>query len=266
MTTRHNFFDKCNQEKWPNSLPTKHGSYKNDPYWFTPLQKSLSKNATTANVLPNLQSASLISLGQLCDDNCDVTLNKTSINVFKNKQKIVQGDRNPNNGLWDIPIPISIKPKQHSMSVIIQKSKTKQDLINFYHAACFSPSIPTFYKEVKNGNFQSWPGRTPELIIKYLQPSIATHYDHLKQERQNLQSTRQPIDQNFCPENDIPNEPTNQMMETIVPYQITQKAFGDLPGKFPHTTSRGSQYFLVIYHYDSNGILVKTLKIELYKK
>ena len=214
----------------------------------------------TANVLPKLQSASLISLGQLCDDNCDINLNKTSIRVFKNKQKILQGKRNPNDRLWDIPIPVSIEPKQHSMAVIIQKSKTKQDLIKFYHAACFSPSIPTFYKAVKNGNFQSWPGLTPELIIKYLQPLIATHYGHLKQERQNLQSTQQPTDKNFCPENDIHNEPTNQMMATIVPYQITQKAFGDLPGTFPHTSSRGSQYFLVVYHYDSNGILVKTLK------
>ena len=97
-------------------------------------------------------------------------------------------------------------------------------------------------------------------LIKYLQPSIATHYGRLKQERQNLQNTQQPTDQNFCPENEIPNEPTNEMMATIVPYQITQKAFGELPGKFPHTSSRGSQYFLVIYHYDSNGILVKTLK------
>ena len=41
-----------------------------------PYKKSLSQSATTANVLPNLQSASLISIGQLCDDNCDVTLKK----------------------------------------------------------------------------------------------------------------------------------------------------------------------------------------------
>ena len=84
-----------------------------------PHNKSLSKIATTANVLPNLQSASLISLGQLCDDNCDVTLNKTLIKVLKNNQNFLQGERNHNNGLWDIPIPISIQPKQQSMSVII---------------------------------------------------------------------------------------------------------------------------------------------------
>ena len=114
------------------------------------------------------------------------------------------------------------------MSVIIQKNKSKQDLINFHNAACFSPSISTYYKAVKNGNFQSWPGLTPEL--------------------------------DSFPVKEDPNESTNQMMATIVPYHIAHKAFGDLPGRFPHTSSRGSQYFLVIYQYDRNGILVKTLK------
>ena len=83
---------------------------------------------------------------------------------------------------------------------------------------------------------------------------------HLNQERQNLQSTQQPTDLNFFLTKENPNEPMNQMIATIVPYQITQKAFGDLPGRFPHTSSRGSQYFLVIYHYGSNDLLVKTLK------
>ena len=49
-------------------------------------------------------------------------------------------------------------------------------------------------------------------------------------------------------------------MAVITQYQVTHKAFGDLPGKFPFTSSRGTQYFLVIYHYNSNAILVTTLK------
>ena len=36
----------------------------------------LSSTARSAHVFPNLQSASLLSLGQLCDDNCIVLLNK----------------------------------------------------------------------------------------------------------------------------------------------------------------------------------------------
>ena len=225
-----------------------------------PYKQKLSTAAITANVLPKLQSSSLISLRQLCDDGCDVNLNKTSIKVNKNNKTILRGPRNHTDGLWDIHIPIKKNFTQQSMSVIIQKSKTKQDLINFYHAACFSPTVATFYKALKKGNFQSWPGPTPELVLKYLQPSIATQFGHLNQERQNLQSTKHTAEVDFFPATDVPNEPTNHMLATVVPYSITHKAFGDLPGKFPHTSSRGYQYFLVVYHYDGNAILVQTLK------
>ena len=43
-------------------------------------------------------------------------------------------------------------------------------------------------------------------------------------------------------------------------FQDTKKAYGDLTGRFPFTSSRGLQYFLVVYHYDANAILVGTLK------
>ena len=41
-----------------------------------PLPSSLSTKAKTAIVLPHLKSANLISLGQLCDDDCQILLNK----------------------------------------------------------------------------------------------------------------------------------------------------------------------------------------------
>ena len=44
-----------------------------------PLHGSLSSKATTTSILLNLQSSSLILLGQLCDDDCQVLLNKKSL-------------------------------------------------------------------------------------------------------------------------------------------------------------------------------------------
>ena len=133
-------------------------------------------------------------------------------------------------------------------------------MIQFYHAASFSPSISTFFKAVENGNFQTWPGLTPELITKYLKHTIATHYGHLNQERQNLQSTQQSMGLDLFPPSEEPNIQTHELMATIIPYRITPKAFGDLPGKFSNKSSRGTQHFLVLYHYDSNAILIHTLK------
>ena len=55
-------------------------------------------------VLPELKSSSLISLGQLCDNNCTVILTKTKLVVFKENAIVLQGFCNPSDGLWDIPL------------------------------------------------------------------------------------------------------------------------------------------------------------------
>ena len=68
------------------------------------LDTSLSNTARKAMVLPQLKSSSLISLGQLCDDDCKVHLDKKTLKVIKNNKLILDGQRNQSDGLWDIPI------------------------------------------------------------------------------------------------------------------------------------------------------------------
>jgi hypothetical protein len=46
------------------------------------LHPSLSTKASTAHVLDGITNASLISLGQLCDDNCVTVLDKKKLQVF----------------------------------------------------------------------------------------------------------------------------------------------------------------------------------------
>jgi len=221
---------------------------------------NLSQHAKTVNILPELKSSSLLSLGQLCDDNCQVLLQKQDLRVFKNNKTIIKGKRNLTDGLWDVNIPSVDNTNVQKISVIIHKNTSKRDLVQFYHAACFSPSKATFIKAIRNGNFQSWPGLTTSLVRKFLDPTIATHFGHLNQERMNLQSTQQSSDDDFNPPHELLNLQTNEMIATVTEFKITSKAFGDLPGKFPITSSRGTQYVLVIYHYNSNAILVRPLK------
>ena len=68
-----------------------------------PLSNNLSPTAQTAHVIPELHS-SLVSLGQLADDDCSVVLNKHKLSVFKNFKCILTDTRNTTDGLWDIPI------------------------------------------------------------------------------------------------------------------------------------------------------------------
>ena len=59
---------------------------------------------TKTIVVTYLKSSSLVSLGQRCDDNCKVLLDKISLYVVKDKELILKGHHNRDDDLWDIPL------------------------------------------------------------------------------------------------------------------------------------------------------------------
>ena len=246
----------------------------------------LSTKGTTAHVLPNLQNASLISLGQFADDNCITVLEEDEINIYKKSDlskgetnyskhlqpnnKILTGPRNSTDGLWDLHIPAtncaaSTPGTNHQANAIIRKDKTKTELAQYLHAAAGYPVISTFSQAIKKGNFLSWPGIESLSFQKHLPKSMATAKGHLDQERKNLQSTKVQIkleddESDHFPLKDTNNQKTHQAAALIIPFNSTSKAYGDLTGRFPYTSSRGNQYILIIYDHDSNAILCEPLK------
>jgi hypothetical protein len=170
-----------------------------------PFHSSLSTKAKTAHVLDGITNSSLVSMGQLCDDNCIAVLDKRKLQVFKNNECILQGARNQTDGLWDIAIPSTntystsnkTPVKQHA-NAIIRKDLSKTQLAQYLYGCCGSPVVSTFKKAIKNGNFITWPGIDTLSLDAHLPKSIASAKGHLDQERKNLQSTRinAPIDKN----------------------------------------------------------------------
>ena len=69
-------------------------------------------------ILPGLKCASLISIGQLCDDNCDVFLNKHTLLAFKNKEVILEDTRNQADGLLDILVQKTLITKNYNFPPI----------------------------------------------------------------------------------------------------------------------------------------------------
>ena len=244
---------------------------------FLPFSK-LTKQAQLVHVFPDLHSTSLISLGQLCDDGCTIVLTDKGIFVFKQKEIILTGTRNHRDGLWDIPLHSTPVPtplpsteqkiKKHALNVIISKNQTKSDLIHYLHACCFSPPKSTFLKAIKNGNFLGWPGLTVENVTRNLVIPPATAKGHLNQEKQHLQSTKNTEllhqiddDTDFFPLPDTtPPIRTNNIMPLVVPFRERNTTYSDQTGRFPHISSRGNAYLLIVYDYDSNAILVEPLK------
>jgi hypothetical protein len=65
---------------------------------------------------------------------------------------------------------------------------------------------------------------------------------------------------NFNPSQETNNTATHVVFTTILPATELQKSYSNQTGKFPVQSSRGYNYVMVLYDYDSNAILSKPLK------
>ena len=210
----------------------------------------LPPTARTAHVLPQLNPHSLISIGVLCDDDCIATFDKESVKIHQHNTPILQGHRLPN-GLWSLPL-YSHQPQANALF----PEQTQRDLVQWLHAAAFSPSISSFLEATEQKVFATWPNLTPQVIHRYLQPSVATAKGHLNQQRQRR---RKPFKE------EKPPTPLTTRTHTIYtaildPKQPTDNSFSDLTGRFPIQSNRGANYIFVLYDYDSNANIVRPLR------
>ena len=133
-----------------------------------------------------------------------VVFHKDLVLVAKHNNLILRGTRNYKNGMWEIPLPLNENlphvlnkadtkihfvnnTQSHFANGIIKKETTINDLINFLHAACFSPSPSTWIEAIKRNYFLGWPGLTAKAVRKYLTPSPATSKGRLDQTQKNQQ-------------------------------------------------------------------------------
>ena len=111
------------------------------------LHPTLSQGAQKAHSFDTLKSGSLISIGQLCDDDCVAIFTKYDLRVMKDGTLIIKGKRNKANGLWHIPLSPSnesqIIPTSEECHSAIYNQSTKADLAGFIHACMFSPAPST---------------------------------------------------------------------------------------------------------------------------
>ena len=234
--------------------------------------------ATKATVYPALKSASLLSIGQLCDAGCSALFTKEALKVFNTSNDLIlTGYRNPSDGLWDVnvsslhqPPTTATNPAPNSVNVIMRFDKTKAELAMYYHACLGSPVVSTFINAIKQGYLATWPGLTVNLIKNHLPPSIPTAKGHLRQEYQKLRSTRHnnsPViikqeEQDNKPL-DLPSEDKGKRVHQCFLTVLTKPegtSYSDLTGKYPIKSGRGNQYIMVGYDYDTNAILVHPTK------
>ena len=91
------------------------------------------------------------------------------------EQIILQGTRDPLNGMWNVPLPIQDNPSPTSLNTITNRSippktnminylgetKLLGDCINFLYAACFNPAKSTFLQAAEAGFLTTWLNLAP---------------------------------------------------------------------------------------------------------
>jgi hypothetical protein len=93
------------------------------------------------------------------------------------------GSRDLRSRLWRVDLKQKFETK-HVQCYHAHDNSTQKYLINYLHAACFSPVKSTWITVIKNGHFTSWPGLTEHAVERHLSKSTSTTKGHLNQQRQ----------------------------------------------------------------------------------
>jgi hypothetical protein len=245
---------------------------------------SLPLAARRVHIVPALHTSSLLSMGQLCDAGCIVTFDATSVTVHLANERILEGIRTPETGLWQLSIvPTSPPPPllQQSTPLLLHQSfsavhsATPSELVAFAHATLFSPALSTLDTALSRGYLPHFIGLTAKTLRKYPPPSVAMVKGHLDQSRKNQNSTKkitsspsdlspdstteehQPAD--AFPLSDPGNVRSHQCFAAVFE-PATGQIHSDQTGKFIVASSTGNNYILVVYDYDSNSILVEPMR------
>jgi hypothetical protein len=128
----------------------------------------LPPSALQAHIFPDLANHALVSVGILCDHGCIAKFTKDHVIINKGDRQVLKGTRHAN-GLWYLdlanppPAP-HLAPKLHPSAHAAITSTSTRELIQFLHAACFSPTTSTWIKAINNGHFTTWPLLTQENV------------------------------------------------------------------------------------------------------
>jgi hypothetical protein len=116
-------------------------------------------------------------------------LHSGSSNGLQKRKNVMYGSRDPKLRLWQVNLKQKMKAETVQCNHAHDNNNQKY-LINYLHAACFSPVKSTWIKAIKNGIFSSWPGLNEHTVENYLSKSTSTAKGHLNQQRQSARTTK----------------------------------------------------------------------------
>eukprot|EP00804_Cyclotella_cryptica_P009053 CCRYP_003151-RA/>CCRYP_003151-RA protein AED:0.23 eAED:0.28 QI:0/0/0/1/0/0/3/0/973 len=127
--------------------------------------------------------------------------------------------------------------------------------IRYLHAAAGFPTKSTWLAAIRKGNYSTWPLITVKSVHKHFPQSEETQQGHMRNQRQGTRSTKQALPQAE------PRTPLPQLHDIFIrTYDTHGTLYTDQTGKFPHLSSQGNRYQMILYHVDSNSIWAEPTK------
>lgn len=219
---------------------------------------NLPPQATRTHIVDDMTTHNLLSVGQLCDAGCNVTIDKDTIDITHHNKTIITGHRSPDTRLWHTdltPSPADITPTMEIHPFFANAStigtNTPADVVNFMHGAFFSPTISTLTKAFAKGYIPHIPGFNATTLKKHPPRSAATIKGHLDQTRKNIKSTKPILDETedemyplqlTMDDNVAPNQ-TNHCFATV--FSNSGKMYSDQTGNFFQASSKGNLLIMV---------------------
>jgi hypothetical protein len=104
--------------------------------------------ARHVHIVPELNSLSLLSMGQLCDAGCAVAFDATAVTVTYNNCIIMSGICTPHTKLWHVQLTPTASSPCPSIPFLATAngaigSATPAEQVTFAHATLFSPALST---------------------------------------------------------------------------------------------------------------------------
>eukprot|EP00804_Cyclotella_cryptica_P009391 CCRYP_018074-RA/>CCRYP_018074-RA protein AED:0.17 eAED:0.15 QI:0/0/0/0.75/0/0/4/0/1210 len=254
--------------------------------------------ANTVDIVPNLHQT-LLSGSKFSDANYTAVYDKHEVNFYDSatinitERAVLTGYRCPRTGLWRIPLrPITVnentdtlildskcglqstQPRYHVPTpthirehlqaslqcntdhiLNVYELPSIEQSIRYLHAAAGFPTKSTWLAAIRKGNYRTWPLITVKNAHKHFPQYEETQQGHMRNQRQGTRSTKQALPQAE------PRTPLPQLHDIFIrTYDTHSTLYTDQTGKFPHLSSQGNRYQMILYHVDSNSIWAEPTK------
>jgi hypothetical protein len=197
-----------------------------------------------------MDTHSLLSFGQLCDEGYIVTFKQASVTICDSeKAPILSGPRDLSTGHWRINLKHKNNHIPETIANNVDELRNTGALVHYLYKTLFSPTKSAILQAVKDRHLITWPGLMEDSINQHLKLTPATAMGHMNQRRQKIRSTSKiPIADSPTPDTDLGSK-THLVYAVVVDQG---QLYTDLTGKFLVRSSKGNSYVMVCYVYDCN--------------